>query len=207
MNRTVELYPVWLRVWHGFNAVNFLLLLLSGVVLHFPEVMLNVLSFSVARILHNTCGVLMALGYVFYLSASYVSRNWRHYVPERQGFVPRMMTQIRFYAVGIFQKGEQPFPATARAKFNPLQQVTYLGVMFGLVPVLVVTGVLFLFPEYAPDQILDRGGIWPLALLHQIVATFLTAFLVGHIYLATAGKTVTEEFRKMAFGEKVRDDV
>ncbi|MBF0154625.1 MAG: cytochrome b/b6 domain-containing protein [Magnetococcales bacterium] len=204
MNRPmVELYPVWLRVWHWFNATNFLLLLLSGAVLHFPESALGVMPFPIARMLHNVCGVMMALGYGFYLFGSYVSRNWQHYVPEHRGFLARMLTQVRFYAVGIFQGGQQPFPATVRAKFNPLQQVTYLGVMFGLVPVLVVTGIMFLFPEYAPDRILDRGGIWPLALLHQAVAALLVAFLVGHIYLATAGETLLGEFHKMVFGEKV----
>ncbi|MBF0136663.1 MAG: cytochrome b/b6 domain-containing protein [Magnetococcus sp. DMHC-1] len=206
MNKMIELYPIWLRIWHWFNAGNFLLLLLSGMVLHFPEATLGILSFPTARMLHNLCGVLMAVGYGIYLINSMLTRNWRHYLPEHKGFVPRMLAQIRFYAVDIFQGKPQPFPPTVCAKFNPLQQVTYLGVMFGLVPVLVVTGILFLFPEYAPDQILDRGGIWPLALLHQATAALLTAFLVGHIYLATAGETPASEFRKMLTGEQIRDD-
>ncbi|MBF0424517.1 MAG: cytochrome b/b6 domain-containing protein [Magnetococcales bacterium] len=204
MSGTVELYPLWLRVWHWFNATNFLLLLLSGVVLHFSESLQGVMPFATARMLHNVCGVLMATGYGLYLLGSILSRNWRHYVPERQGFMARNLAQIRFYATGIFQGDPQPFPATVRAKFNPLQQVTYLGVMFGMVPVLVITGVVFFFPEYAPDRILDRGGLWPFAILHQVVAALLVAFLIGHIYLATAGETLLGEFEKMVFGEKVR---
>ncbi len=36
--------------------------------------------------------------------------------------------------VGIMQGEEQPFPATTQSKFNPLQQVAYVGVMYGLLP-------------------------------------------------------------------------
>ena len=56
--------------------------------------------------------------------------------------------QARFYLYGIMKGEPHPFAATTTDKFNPLQQLaSYLGVMFGLVPLLLITGVLCLYPE------------------------------------------------------------
>ncbi len=81
-----------------------------------------------------------------------------------------------------------------------MQQLTYLGVMYLLVPVLIVTGWFLLFPGMAPDRIAGHGGIWPMAVLHLVVAFFGTLFVIGHIYLATAGHTVTSNFESMVTG-------
>ncbi len=44
-------------------------------------------------------------------------------------------------------RGQIPFPATTQSKFNPLQQVAYVGVMYGLLPLLLLTGLLCLYPQ------------------------------------------------------------
>lgn len=46
---------------------------------------------------------------------------------------------------------EHPFPATTQSKFNPLQQVAYVGVMYGLLPLLLLTGLLCLYPQAVGD--------------------------------------------------------
>lgn len=47
---------------------------------------------------------------------------------------------------------EHPFPATTQSKFNPLQQVAYVGVMYGLLPLLLLTGLLCLYPQAVGDM-------------------------------------------------------
>lgn len=49
---------------------------------------------------------------------------------------------------------EHPFPATTQSKFNPLQQVAYVGVMYGLLPLLLLTGLLCLYPQAVGDVFL-----------------------------------------------------
>ncbi len=76
--------------------------------------------------------------------------NGHHYVIERQGWGQRAFLQVRFYLYGIIKGEDHPFPATPRAKFNPLQQVAYLGVMYSLVPLLLLSGVALHNPLWLP---------------------------------------------------------
>lgn len=50
--------------------------------------------------------------------------------------------------------GRTSFPATTQSKFNPLQQVAYVGVMYGLLPLLLLTGLLCLYPQAVGDVFL-----------------------------------------------------
>ena len=56
-----------------------------------------------------------------------------------------------------------------------------------------------MMPEFAVD-VFDYGGVWLVAILHYTVGFFLFIFMLGHIYLATAGETVSADFRSMIFG-------
>jgi thiosulfate reductase cytochrome b subunit len=204
--RTVQLYPLWLRIWHWSNAVSFLMLIVSGASLHFAGSAWPLLPFDTARILHNLFGILLTVAYSGYLLATLRGRNGIHYRPQWQGLLGRLWQQAHFYGVGIFRGAPHPFPATARCKFNPLQQVTYLSVMFGGMPLLIVSGLLFFFPELAPERLLGMDGLWAVGIAHYVLGLFLTAFMLGHIYLATAGETLTGEFGKMIFGAKAGEE-
>ncbi|MBF0624360.1 MAG: cytochrome b/b6 domain-containing protein [Magnetococcales bacterium] len=204
MRDTVQLYPRWLRLWHWTNALLFLALIVTGASLHFSGDSVWIMPFAQARLIHNVCGVLLTLAYVFFLAFNLSTGNLRHYLPEPRKLLERTLIQIRYYGVDIFHGRPQPFPATARCKFNPLQQLTYLGVMFFMLPLLIVSGLLFMFPEYAPEDIMGMGGLWPMAVLHQLLGYLLVAFLLGHLYLATAGSSVTADFRKMLRGHEIK---
>lgn len=80
-----------------------------------------------------------------------VGDNGHHYRIRRQGWLERAAKQTRFYLFGIMQGEEHPFPATTQSKFNPLQQVAYVGVMYGLLPLLLLTGLLCLYPQAVGD--------------------------------------------------------
>jgi len=111
--------------------------------------------------------------------------------------VTRLFRQTQYYLYGIFKGEPHPTHATAELKFNPLQQITYLSIMYGLVPLIIGTGWLLLFPDEAPDKILGAGGIWPVAFGHTILGFFGALFMVGHIYLGTTGHTPGANFRGM----------
>lgn len=201
-----ELYPLWLRLWHWSNAFSFVMLIMSGVSLHLAGSDFPLIPFDTARILHNIFGIFMTLAYLAYAVTTLLGNNGIHYRLRLEGLLERLLRQALFYGVGIFRGAPHPFPATARCKFNPLQQVTYLGVMFAGVPLLILSGLLFFWPEWAPERFLGMDGLWVVGVAHTLFGLLLTAFMMGHIYLATAGETLLGEFRKMIFGERIEED-
>ncbi|MBF0294490.1 MAG: cytochrome b/b6 domain-containing protein [Magnetococcales bacterium] len=206
MNTTTELYPVWIRVWHWCNALSFLALLVTGVSLHFAEPGAPLISFETARVAHNLFGILLGCGWLVFVAGNLWSRNGIHYRPRLHGLLIRLLIQGRFYGVGIFRDEPHPFPATRDAKFNPLQQVTYLMVMYGAMPLLILSGLAFWFDGLTPERVLGMDGLWIAGVVHYLLGLFLTLFLIGHLYLATAGETLLGEFKKMVFGSTLTEE-
>lgn len=197
-----SLYPGWLRAWHWGNALLFLVLAATGFSMHFASPQAPLIPFRAARAAHNSAAVAILVLYALFLAANWRSGNWRHYAIRLKGLVAGMVRQARWYLVGIFRGDPHPFEPGPAAKFNPLQRVTYLGLMYGWFPVVVLSGLLLMFPEAFPDRVLGWGGIWPVAAVHALAAFAGTLFLVGHVYLATTGSPWTEYLRSMIMGDE-----
>lgn len=204
MNHGAELYPVWLRVWHWLNVTLFLALIVTGFSLHVTE--WGVISFATARVVHNVAGLLLIANYLYYLVGNLVSGNFRHYWPRWRALPTGVMVMMRHYGLGIFQGHPLPHVPTIRCKFNPMQQVTYLMVMAVGMPLLMASGVLLFFPDLLPARFLGMDGVWPVAVFHYLMGLFLLLFMLGHVYLGTAGETPTAEFHKMIQGERLHGE-
>jgi thiosulfate reductase cytochrome b subunit len=198
--KKLYLYPLWLRFWHWLNALLFLVLIISGISLHYSESGSLIVPFRVAMLSHNIAGVLLSLIYIFYIASSIISGNIWYYKPIFKGLLKRLVKQIKFYLMGIFNRDAHPFYADENHKFNPLQQLSYIVVIFVFIPLIIISGWLMLFPEYAPDEIFGMGGIWPMAILHIIVGFILSLFMFVHIYLGTTGETIGDLFKSMLTG-------
>ena len=199
MNK-IYLYPVWLRLWHWLNALLFVVLIVSGLSLHYADPQNSLIPFDVGVISHNIAGILLTLNYLIFFIGSLLGGNVKHYIPKFKGFFKRLFIQARFYVLGIFIGEPHPFKTSTENKFNPMQQIAYVSIMFFMIPVVIISGWALMFPEYAPDKIFGMGGVWPMALLHTIVGFMLSMFMVGHIYLATTGDTIGELFKSMITG-------
>jgi thiosulfate reductase cytochrome b subunit len=149
---------------------------------------------------HNIGGIGLSVMYLSFLIGNLATGNFRHYLPKLHGFSTRVIGQTRYYLYGILKGEPHPHHPSLEVKFNALQQLTYLSVMYLLMPILVITGLFLLFPEYAPDKFLGAGGIWPMAILHSISGFFGSLFMIGHIYLATIGDTPTANLKGMLNG-------
>jgi len=200
MNSRIYLYPLWLRLWHWTNATLFLFLIVTGISMHYANLNAPFIPFATARVIHNITGIALAIFYAGFIAGNLISGNWRHYVPHIRGFITRMITQGKFYLFGIFKGEPHPYHPSKKLKFNPLQQLTYLNIMYLLMPILILTGLFLLFPDLAPAKAFGAGGIWPMAVVHSIAAFLATAFMAGHIYLATTGEKVTTDFKEMITG-------
>ncbi|GKX50094.1 thiosulfate reductase cytochrome B subunit [Budvicia aquatica] len=192
----VYLYSKGIRLWHWSNALLFILLLGSGLINHFALLSPPVTASFVA--VHKVCGFLLLACWICFVLINAFGGNGHHYLIKRQGWIGRASRQVNFYLFGIMKGEEHPFPATQQSKFNPLQQVAYLGVMYALLPLLLATGLLSLYPEVIGQWAV---GIryWTLQ-LHFALAVISIFFIFGHLYLCTTGRTPTETFKCMIDG-------
>ncbi|MEZ5400983.1 MAG: cytochrome b/b6 domain-containing protein [Bryobacteraceae bacterium] len=199
-NMNADFYPRWLRAWHWSNAVLFAALLATGASMHFAEPGAPQVDFRTARFVHNTAGILLTLGYLIFLVRNTLSGNGRYYLPEGDDLGAGILRQVRYYLVGIFRGDPHPYHHIPGRKFNPMQKLTYLGLMYLVFPGIVVTGWLMFFPEKMPERIDGLPGAGAVSLAHAIIGYALALFLVVHIYLGTTGSTPLALFREMISG-------
>jgi len=206
MSNRLYLYPVWIRLWHWANALLFLILIATGASMHYAGAASVLIPFGAAVTLHNFAGVTLTVLYAVFAVGNIVTGNYKHYLPRLRGLIGRLLAQTRYYLFGIFTGAPHPTHATAEQKFNSLQQVTYLMIMYVLVPLLIATGWFLFFPEQYPEQFMGAGGLWPLAAGHTLLGYFGTLFMLGHAYLGTTGHTPTTNFKGMWNGWHESED-
>ena len=192
--------PRWIRIWHWSNALLIIVLTVTGVSLHFADPKLPLVEFSLAVSIHDIAGIALGLAYTLFVVANIVTGNWRQYVPKSPGVLERCTRQSKWFFGGIFKGEPHPYPVTQETKFNAQQALLYLVIMFLVMPVMLLTGVVFFFPEFAPDRFFGFDGLLPVAILHYLTGVVIVMFMIAHIYLGTTGKTVTGQFKTMVTG-------
>ncbi|WP_430816238.1 cytochrome b/b6 domain-containing protein [Carboxylicivirga sp. RSCT41] len=200
MSDKIYLYPVWVRIWHSLNGLLFLVLLVSGLSMQYSNPEYPLLPFELAVSSHNISGIGIVFLYIFFLVAFVFTSNKRHYRINSNGLFVRLVTQIKYYTIGIFKGEPTPYPITEEGKFNPLQQLTYVLMLFVLYPMLMLTGLALMFPEVIVDNIFGVGGTLLTALLHAGTGFFASLFLVIHLYFATIGATFSSNFKSIING-------
>lgn len=202
---TRPIFPAWVRGWHWMNAVLFTALAVTGFSLHFAGAGAAPVSFRFAVLAHNVAGALLAANYFVYVVILVWSGQWRQYAVHTRGIIGRLRIQAAYYLGGISRGEPHPFHATPEHRFNPLQQLTYTATMFVGFPFLAVTGLFMLFPEAAPERVAGLGGVWPMAVLHTLLAYCFVAFLVMHVYLALTCSEPHSGLRAMITGGAVEE--
>jgi thiosulfate reductase cytochrome b subunit len=193
---TQERYPLWLRLWHWLHGLVFLAEAMTGLALHYADISSPLIPFRYAVASHNILGVaLVGLWLVFIVGAA-VTGHHGHYWPKLIGLYTGAKKLGTYYRSGIMKGESSPF-AGSPSRFNPVQRLTYFAVMYAGMPIIGFSGVLLLFPEWAPEKVLGAGGVWPMAILHLVAGYLLTLFVVVHVYLGTTGRSPTALYRDM----------
>jgi thiosulfate reductase cytochrome b subunit len=192
------LYPVWLRLWHWLNAVLFLTSLVTGLSMHFALGWL--VPFDVAVPLHNASGIGLTVFWVAFLIGNVVGGNGKHYLIDIRKLPMDLFRQVRYYVYGIFVNEPHPFHVSAEHKLNALQTLSYVGVMYGLMPLLIISGWAFLLSGQLPDTLFGYGSIWVVAMAHLLLAWMMLLFIVVHVYIITTGETPTTNLKAMITG-------
>ena len=200
MSEKLYLYPIWLRIWHAINAILFLILIATGISMQYSNPNAPLIRFELAVSMHNISGIILSLNYLIYFIGNLITQNGRFYRIELKGFVKSLMKQIDYYIRGHFKGEPSPYPVNEKQKFNPLQKLTYVGALYVLVPIIILTGIALLFPEFIIDKVLNYSGIYLTALLHGVVGFLLSLFLLIHVYFSTMGSTPWSNFKGMITG-------
>jgi len=193
------LYPAWVRLWHWTNAALFLVLIATGVSMHYAGAP-GLIPFRLAVPMHNTAGVLLSLAWIGFVVANARSPNARHYRIYWRSLIGDLITQSRYYAWGIFRGEPHPFHVSAERKFNALQTLSYLGAMYLLLPLLVLSGWGFLLAPWLPETLNGVVTLWLVAMLHLASSYLLVLFLLVHLYIITIGESVFTNLRAMITG-------
>lgn len=200
MKDKVYLYPLWVRIWHMFNALLFLSLICTGLCLQYSSSSFTFIPFNYAVSIHNIAGISLTILFLFFIAANRFTSNGNYYQFKLKGLQKRVYKQFRYYSFGIFKKEEPPYPISKKRKFNPLQKLSYVIVMYLLMPLLIFSGIALFFPDLLPDRILGLSGIHLFDIIHIITGFALSIFMVIHIYFCTIGKTPWSNYKSMITG-------
>jgi len=197
--RKIYMYTFYERLWHWTQAIAIILLILTGIVIHRPDMFGNV-DLGVMVPLHNALGFLLLFNAFFALFYFLAGHTIQQFLPEPKGFFYQAIQQAMFYARGIFRGEPHPFEKDEHHKMNPLQQATYLVILNVLLPLQIVTGVLIWGAQRWPAISDALGGLRYIAPVHTFVAWSFAAFVIMHMYLATTGHTPTAAIEGMITG-------
>ncbi|MFW5735686.1 MAG: cytochrome b/b6 domain-containing protein, partial [Oceanidesulfovibrio sp.] len=136
--RRIFLYSRFERINHWIQAALVLILLVTGFEIHGT---FSLLGFETAFDVHNFCAWTWLVLFVFDLFYLAVTGEWRQYTPTLR----KLYDVMRYYMVGIFRGEPHPVPKSERAKHNPLQRLTYLGIVSFLIPFQIATGFLYYY--------------------------------------------------------------
>ncbi len=198
--KPVYMYDVYERFWHWLQTIGIVTLLLTGLIIHRPD-LFGAFSFRNMVTVHNVLAALLAINAVLSLFWHLVSGEIRQYIPHPRGFVDDAISQALYYIKGIFKREPHPFAKTKDRKLNPLQQVTYFGLLNVLLPLQGLTGILMWLVQKFPAIQTSLGGLPFLAPFHTLTAWLFAAFIVGHVYLTTtAGPKPLDGIQAMITG-------
>jgi thiosulfate reductase cytochrome b subunit len=151
-------------------------------------------------LVHNIIAVILLINAALAAFYHFASGEIQQFLPRPQGLFDQLFRQARFYLDGIFRNEPHPFEKTPKRKMNPLQQITYLGLLNVLLPLQVVTGILMWGAERWPNLAATLGGLPLLAPFHTLIAWLFASFIVAHIYLTTTGPTPLTSIKGMIMG-------
>ena len=197
--KKVYMYSVYERLWHWLQTFVILLLLFTGLIIHRPDTF-GIFNFRYVVLVHNILAVILVVNAALSLFYHLVSGEIKQYIPRPRGFFDQIFEQAIFYIRGIFQAQEHPFEKTLEKKLNPLQQITYFGILNVLLPLIGITGILMWGSQRFPEISASIGGLTYLAPFHTLIAWLFASFIVAHVYLTTTGPTPFASIKAMMVG-------
>ncbi len=197
--KQVYVYTVYERFWHWLQTFTILGLIFTGLIIHKPD-LFGLFAFKSMVQVHNILAAIVVINAALSLFYHLASGEIKQFIPRPAGFYDQAIVQAKFYLQGIFKNEPHPFEKGPERKLNPLQQLTYLGLLNVLLPGQVITGALMWGAQRWPDLAQRLGGLSLLAPVHSLIAWLIAAFVVLHVYLTTTGHTPLANIQAMMNG-------
>ncbi len=186
--RQIERFTPFERSAHWLNAIAFVVLAISGVVMAFGKFfMLPVLGLTLfgwltyaLKTIHNFVGPLFAVSLVV-VFVTFVRDN----LPAKGDF-----TWLR-RAGGLLSGKEVP-----SHRFNAGEKVVFWAGVFALGLVVVASGLVL--DKLVPGWGDTRGQMQVAHMVHAVAAVLMMAMFLGHIYIGTIG--MKDSFKAMRTG-------
>jgi len=192
----VYIYKGFERFWHWTQAALIIFLAITGFEIHGSY---SLFGFEKAVEFHRTASWLLIGLVVFAIFWHVTTGEWRQYIPTTK----QLKEQVMYYVSGIFKGERHPTQKTELSKLNPLQRIVYLGFKILLVPITLLSGVLYLLYKTVDQNNVVVNLDYPLesiAFWHTLGAILLMIFFVVHVYMTTTGATPTSNIRAMITG-------
>ena len=190
------IYKTFERFWHWSQAILIFFLALTGFEIHDS---VHLFGFEKAVAFHRTASFLLLGLIALSIFWHFTTGEWRQYIPT----FSKLQAQIRYYTIGMFKGEPHPTIKSARKKLNPLQAVVYLGFKLVMAPLVIFSGLLYMYyKSFDVNDMIVALNIpleW-IAVIHTLGAFLLMAFVVVHVYMTTTGHTVTTNIKAMITG-------
>ena len=195
----VYMYESYRRFWHWLQTTSIMILLITGLIIHRPDIF-GVFSFRGVVTIHNVIAVILVVNALLSVFYHIATERMREYIPHPYGFFDDAIIQARYYMTGIFKREPHPFEKRPDSRMNPIQKATYFGILNVLLPLQIITGALMWGVQRWTGIANWFGGLPVLAPFHSLVAWTFATFIVGHVYMTTTGATPLEAMRGMVTG-------
>ena len=197
--KRVYMYRAYERFWHWLQTLTIIILLFTGLIIHRPDIF-GIFSFPHMVTVHNVLAAVLVINAALSLFWHLAGGEIRQFIPRPYGFFDQAIEQTTYYISGIFKNDPHPFEKSRERHLNPLQQVTYFGILNVLLPLQVLTGALMWGVQRWPQFAGALGGLPFLAPFHTLVAWTFASFIVGHVYLTTTGERPLSGIQAMVTG-------
>ncbi len=200
MEEKLYLYPVWVRFWHWANAILCLLLILTGLSMQYSDPEYPIIRFDWAVSIHDISGIILIISYIIFLIGNIFTPNGSQYLFRIRGYFRNVTRQARYYAFGMFKGEKPPFEITKSNKFNPLQRFSYVFIMYISMPVIIITGLMLLYPEYLLHDVFGTFALHTTDIIHVVLGFIVSLFFVVHVYFCSIGSRPLSNYRSMFNG-------
>lgn len=177
-NGRIERFTPFERAAHWSNAIAFVILGVSGIIMAFGKFfLLPVIGQTLfgyftylLKNLHNFVGPLFVVSLVI-VFLTFVRDNF----PQRGD----LRWLLRFGGM-LGKKGEEP-----SHRFNAGEKGVFWGGVFLLGSIVVGSGLVL--DKLVPGLLYDRATMQQAHMIHAVAAVFMLAMFLGHIYIGTIG--------------------
>ncbi|MBN1926341.1 MAG: cytochrome b/b6 domain-containing protein [Prolixibacteraceae bacterium] len=200
--RKAYIYKGFERFWHWTQASLIIFLALTGFEVHGT---FHIFGFEMAARFHRVASWMLIVLVVFAIFWHIVTGEWRQYIPTTK----KLKDQILYYSFGMFKGEKHPTKKTELSKMNPLQRLVYLAFKLILVPLTVISGILYMFHKTFDQNnmvVIEDVSLGSVAFWHTLGGFLLMIFLIVHVYMTTTGHTPTSNIKAMITGYEELED-